>query len=88
MRYRIYYNRREDAPWVWSFDQGTQATERLLVGYRLHGVDVRNGQDLDVAGDTAPRVWIEFEAETVRIDAGVARFYGRWTDSGWPVRED
>ena len=90
MRFRVYYNRRQDEPWVWSFDEGTQATERLLTGFRLHGVDVRDGLDDGVANgdEKSPRVWVEFEADTVRVGGdGVGRFYGRWTDSGWPVRE-
>jgi hypothetical protein len=90
MIYRLYYNRSEDAPWLWSYDQGTQDTEQLLRDYRLHGCDVRAGVDMSVPGGAKdrPKVWLAVEAKHVEAIDGVGHFYGRWTDSGYPLMKD
>lgn len=90
MTFRIYYNTAADYPLIWSFDEGTQETEQNVRGYRLHGCDVKDGQDLSVPSKskTAPRVWLEVQANLMKEKDGIAHFYGRWTDSGWPVIGD
>ena len=95
MRYRIYYNRGEEAPWIWSYDQGTMATETLLTEWRLHGCDVTSGRqssDVHRTSVTEPHVWMDVDANLVKMDRtgglGVAHFYGRWVDSGFPLHRD
>lgn len=36
--YRIYFNRKKDAPQVWSVDEGSQESEINVREVRLHGV--------------------------------------------------
>lgn len=53
-----------DLPRIWSFDQGTQETERAVSRWKLYDVDAADGQDLDIpSGDKErPRVWIELSS--------------------------
>lgn len=64
MRIRIYYNRMSDAPYIWSFDHGTQETERQVTNWRLFDVDAVAGVDnrVDPNDKEAPRVWIELRS--------------------------
>ena len=40
MIYRVYFNSRADFPLVWSIDDGTQATERLVRQIEIHGCTI------------------------------------------------
>lgn len=77
LRYRIYFNRLADYPLIWSYDEGTQATEACVAGFRLHGCDAEHGQHMNVAtgSTTAPRVWIAVRATRVEIHSRIAHFY-------------
>ena len=81
MAYRLYYNRANEAPHVWSFDEGDQTSEVCVMGFVLHGCNASSGQDLKVAAGSKdqPRVWLEVEAERMEMHSGVAHFYG----AGW-----
>jgi hypothetical protein len=58
--FRIYFNRWNDAPLIWSVDEGSQATERIVREVRFDNVSgvTRTGPGDNVRSPTA---WIEVE---------------------------
>ncbi len=72
--YRVYFNRCEDWPQVWSVDEGTVATEVNVIGVRLDGVRsvTRSGVVTDAARE--PKAWLDVEADGLRIVHGLAVF--------------
>lgn len=79
LRVRIYFNRFADAPLIWSWDQGTQATEERVSGFELHGIAAVSGCDPAVpAGDkNSPKIWVELlDVIWQETRDGVAHFYG------------
>jgi hypothetical protein len=74
--FRVYYNRSEDFPYIWSLDTGEQKDERIIKGYS-GGTIAGCGYDFDVpqGSTTQPRAWIEVTADRVYIDTeGFAHF--------------
>ena len=74
--FRVYYNRSEDFPYIWSLDTGSQEDERIVKGYE-GGTIVKCGYDFTVphGSTTKPRAWIELKADRVYIDTeGFAHF--------------
>ena len=74
MTFRAYFNRRSEAPQVWSVDEGSQETEINVKGFVIHGCTVNaqfNGQR---PNNDSPVAWIEIEADTYRILDGVVHF--------------
>ena len=43
--YRVYFNRKAEAPQVWSTDEGSQTTEINVIGYRLYRVNAESKYD-------------------------------------------
>ena len=78
MIYRLYFNRCEDFPQIWSIDQGTTETEINVVDYRTEGhVRVCGGRAPDFAavnGQREPKAWASVDAHTLHIVDGVAVF--------------
>lgn len=75
---RIYYNRRSDAPFVWSFDYGTQDTEEKIIRWVLHGVYASEGHDDTIPAEDQehPKVWIQvLDASRIIIEDGVLHAY-------------
>jgi hypothetical protein len=76
--YRLYFNRCEDFPQIWSIDQGTTETEINVADFRTEGhVSVIGGRAPDFAVvDSArePKAWAEVEACSLQIVGGVAVF--------------
>jgi hypothetical protein len=76
--YRLYFNRCEDFPQIWSIDEGTAATELNVVDYRTEGhVTVRGGRAPDFAAVDShrePKAWAAIDAHSLRIVDGVAVF--------------
>jgi hypothetical protein len=71
--YRIYFNRWNDKPLIWSVDEGTQASERIVREVRFENVC---GRTHSGPGDNvkSPTVWIEVEAElTIADDVAMFR---------------
>lgn len=82
MRYRVYYNRTENEPQVWSVDEGDQSTEINVTGIKFHGVDavahrvgswVRSQPGLFTPG-VSPTGWFSVESRRVEIRGGWAHF--------------
>ena len=70
-RWRVYFNKKEDYPCLWSVDEGSAASEirvqwvslRAIAGWTHHSLSRRTLRD---AAKEEPCAWIEFE--------GFARF--------------
>lgn len=70
---RVYLNRFEDAPLIWSVDEGTKATERRFKN--VHFVDVTGKTCANLTADNVnePRCWLEIEqGEIDSVVDGVA----------------
>lgn len=69
--YRIYFNKKADFPLVWSVDEGTQATERIV-----RKVVTRNVRTFTDSGPgdniNSPTVWISVEDGHLQIIDDVA----------------
>jgi len=75
--YRLYFNRCEDFPQIWSIDCGSIDTEINVIGFLALGCAIAPGRAADFAAVDAtrePKAWINIQASDVRIDAGVAVF--------------
>jgi len=74
--YRIYYNRKADWPQCWSIDEGTQASEINVCGFRLVDV-IAESHTLPIAEhgivnpDNSPFAWITVTG-VLRIEEGIA----------------
>lgn len=83
MQYRLYYNREPDFPQVWSFDEGTAATEVNVSGFKLDGCDVvsrtamRYQADDPIWREKNPVAWVTVTSRPVAIRNGLAIFRGR-----------
>ena len=78
MKYRLYYNRSEDIPRVWSFDEGTQESEQIVSAFVIDcGCVARSGADFSAprVSKEVPRVWVEIECDAMTVADDVARFY-------------
>lgn len=75
--YRIYFNRKREAPQVWSYDEGDQSTEVNIIDYKLHKISlVEPGADFGVkANENSPTVWLIVHRAIVQMQAGVAHFF-------------
>jgi len=56
-RWRIYFNRIEDAPQIWSVDEGSHASEINVQGIQIISRDTETGQNLE-AKDPEPKAWM------------------------------
>ncbi len=77
MRYRLYFNRCEDFPQIWSIDEGTVATEINVCGFELSGCVAGSGRTPEFAAvDSArePKAWLAVDAHDLRVVGGVAVF--------------
>lgn len=71
MRYRVYFNRSEDAPQVWSLDEGSHASEINVQGIQVAG-NVPLASAYNPAAELPePKAWFELEAH-LAIRGGVA----------------
>ena len=78
MIYRLYFNRCEDFPQIWSIDEGDISTEVNVSGFGLGpGVGARDGCAPDFAAIDVvrePKAWVVIEADRVLVERGVALF--------------
>jgi hypothetical protein len=74
-KWRVYFNRRREAPQVWSVDEGDQTSEVNVqwVAFRSISFD-RSSFAADIPeaeADTKPAAWFEFEATAIFSGGGV-----------------
>ena len=77
MIYRLYFNRCEEFPQIWSIDEGSIETEINVVDFRTEGhVTTQGGHAQDFSAVTArePKAWVVVNAHALRIEHGVAIF--------------
>lgn len=83
-RWRIYFNKREAFPHIWSVDEGTSDSEILVKWFTInnafqgssgHNLYPTSGQNQYV-DPNGPCAWIEIVARAVFENGGVT-FYGR-----------
>lgn len=76
MIFRVYFNRKREAPQVWSIDEGDQSTEVNVINFRLGpwvtAEGEYNGQRVN---DTTPSALMLVEAKGYRIVDGIAVFF-------------
>jgi hypothetical protein len=66
--FRIYYNRREDYPNIWSFDSGSQDTEQIVTGYQGE-VDIAGcGFNSEARKGIEPAAWIWIDANSATLN--------------------
>jgi hypothetical protein len=69
MKYRVYYNRSEDAPLVWSVDEGSHASEINVQNVVLvAAATTRFNPDAQLP---EPKAWLEISGQ-LRIQGGKA----------------
>jgi hypothetical protein len=76
-RYRVYFNRLNEAPQVWSIDEGTQASE-----INVHAVVLKNCAEVstwvnpdETVNHDRPKAWMAVEG-VLTIENGVAVIRG------------
>ena len=76
MVYRAYFNRRQDAPLIWSIDEGSQASEQHVAQFTLElGTVARSIWNGKSSNPDTPVAWLEIIAEDMQIVADHAYFY-------------
>jgi hypothetical protein len=75
--YRIYFNRKREAPQVWSYDEGDQRSEVNIIDYKLHNISlIEPGADFGVkVNPDTPTVWLIVHRASVQMREGVAHFF-------------
>ena len=84
--YRVYFNRCEDWPQIWSIDEGAGTLETNVCDWRTEGaVTMRGGrvlaQDTQIDRTREPFAWCEVDAASVRLESGVAVFRDALADA-------
>lgn len=73
--FRVYFNRKREAPQVWSVDEGTQASEVNVTAFFISdGCTVRSHYNGEKPNEDTPSAWMEVTADYYYIVDGVARF--------------
>jgi hypothetical protein len=74
-RYRAYFNRKREAPQVWSIDEGEQTSEINVQGFRLlPGCTARSVFNNTKPNEDSPSAWIEIHADGYYIRDGEVYF--------------
>ena len=79
MIYRVYFNRCDDWPQVWSVNEGTSETEITVIGIRAEGCVVFSSYDANATAGQ-PKAWLNVEAASLRIEGGCAIFRDALSD--------
>jgi hypothetical protein len=70
--YRVYFNRANEAPQIWSLDEGTQVSEINVSKAIFRNTEVETGQDLaETVNRDRPKAWVQGHGE-LYVEAGVA----------------
>ncbi len=73
--FRAYFNRKREAPQVWSIDEGTQDSEVNVTRFICHaGCKVESRYNGAQPNDDSPSAWIAIQADDMRVRNGVAHF--------------
>lgn len=73
--WRAYFNRKREAPQVWSIDEGSQDSEinviAIVSGPGCHTVTRYDGTPVN---DDTPSAWLEISATNLHVEGGLAYF--------------
>lgn len=79
-KYRVYFNRLNEAPQVWSIDEGTQESEVNVIGYEIVDCYTVSRVDLEeTVNRDRPKAWLEVHGH-LELQGGRAIFTGRGHD--------
>ena len=74
-RYRAYFNRKNEAPQVWSCDEGSQESEVNVIGFICHrGCEIESRYNGTKPNADSPSAWIEICANDMYLAGGIAHF--------------
>lgn len=74
-RYRVYFNRKREAPQVWSVDEGTQESEVNVCGFVIHqGCYTSSHYNGEKPNEDSPVAWIEVHADYTYLANGIMNF--------------
>lgn len=74
--YRVYFNRLNEAPQIWSVDEGEQTTEINVIGVSIHDCVVETKCDLkETVNRDRPRAWLEVRG-MLSVAGGIAVIRG------------
>jgi hypothetical protein len=81
-RFRVYFNRKREAPQVWSIDEGSQDSEVNLTAFVIGpGCISTSRYSGEPANDDSPSAWIEVLACGFEVTRGAAYFFGNHPSS-------
>lgn len=83
MDYRVYFNRKNEYPQIWSVDEGDQKSEINVSDFKFHRVSAESRADLSVKpNNDTPIAWVLIRNATLTIKDGVAHFFHNpnWRD--------
>lgn len=70
--YRVYFNRANEAPQIWSVDEGLQLSEINVTKVMFLNTDVETNQDLpETVNRDRPKAWVEGRG-VLRVEGGIA----------------
>lgn len=72
-RFRVYYNRSSDYPYVWSFDDGDSKNEVLVKN--IYGPNFTSAYNPDGDNKDTPRAFFWVTASKALIQNGEVTFY-------------
>jgi len=66
-RIRVYYNRSQDFPFVWSYDKGDISTEKIVKDIKIFGCAVTSRFDSTKDNSIEPRAWFEVNCSNITV---------------------
>jgi len=76
MFFRVYFNRKREAPQIWSIDEGTQATEVNVINFQLlPGCTAKGFYTAEPVNDNSPSAYMIVEADYYNVHQGIAYFF-------------
>jgi hypothetical protein len=75
MLYRVYFHKKENAPQVWSVDEGSQDTEIHVQRVSFVNCNVWTNTNRE-AQPSQPSGWLEVLAQRMELSGGCVTFYG------------
>jgi hypothetical protein len=77
VEYRIYFNRKNLAPQIWSCDEGDTATEVNVIDFKLHRCDADSHYDPAISDRDPdhPTAWFTVPHAIMLLRHGVAHFF-------------
>jgi hypothetical protein len=74
--FRVYFNRKREAPQVWSVDEGSQESEVNVINFVVSEGCNAHGHYAGIPpNDNSPSAWMVVRADGYWISNGVAIFY-------------